>query len=101
MPDHVHWLFVLGESRTLQQVMHGFASFTSHRLSRFGRQTQCGFWQPEYYERWLRSCERTWATIEYVHNNPVRKGLCLEPEQWPWSTANPAYRGWIEEEYLL
>ena len=25
--------------------------------------------------------------IEYIHNNPVRRGLCLSPEDWLWSSA--------------
>ena len=101
MPDHLHWLFVLGGSRSLKEVMNGFGSFTSHALRPYCRPLGVRVWQAEYYERCLRRAERTWKTIEYAHNNPVRKGLCSHPEEWPWSTANPAYRGWIEEEYLL
>ena len=28
---------------------------------------------------------------EYIHNNPVRRGLVSRPEQWEWSSA-----GWYE-----
>jgi hypothetical protein len=28
------------------------------------------------------------AMIEYIHNNPVRRGLCAEPTDWIWSSAN-------------
>jgi putative transposase len=24
---------------------------------------------------------------EYMHNNPVRRGLCAKPEDWRWSSA--------------
>jgi hypothetical protein len=24
--------------------------------------------------------------LNYMHQNPVRRGLVLEPEQWPWSS---------------
>jgi REP element-mobilizing transposase RayT len=100
MPDHVHWTFVLGEERTLAQVLKGFASVTARRII-----GACGLvppvvWQEEYHDRRLRSDERCWATLEYDHANPVRAGLCVEPEQWPWSTAHPDYRAWIEEDYL-
>ncbi len=27
--------------------------------------------------------------VEYVHNNPVRKGYVRRPEYWIWSSANP------------
>jgi hypothetical protein len=25
--------------------------------------------------------------IEYIHNNPVRRGLCVNPTDWIWSSA--------------
>jgi hypothetical protein len=25
--------------------------------------------------------------IEYIHNNPVRRGLAGQPTDWPWSSA--------------
>jgi len=27
------------------------------------------------------------AVLKYVDENPVRAGLCLRPEDWPWSSA--------------
>jgi putative transposase len=27
-----------------------------------------------------------WEVSRYIHLNPVRAGLCLRPEQWPWSS---------------
>jgi len=24
--------------------------------------------------------------LRYMHRNPVKRGLVLEPEQWPWSS---------------
>jgi putative transposase len=27
------------------------------------------------------------AMIEYIHNNPVRRGLCVNPTDWIWSSA--------------
>ena len=100
MPDHVHWTFVLGEERTLGQVLKGFASVTSRQIIQACHLSPHVVWQDEYHEHRLRSDERTWATVDYDHENPVRAGLCAEPEEWPWSTANAEYRGWIEEEYL-
>ena len=34
------------------------------------------------------------AIIEYIHNNPVRRGLVERAEDWPWSSA----RDWAGEE---
>jgi len=100
MPDHVHWVFVLGEVRALDAVMRGFGSVTWQGFRR-----ACGagvgrVWEEDYHDHRLCSEERCWATIEYVHRNPVRKGLCARAEDWPWSTAHPRFRGWVEDSYL-
>jgi len=100
MPDHVHWTFALGESRALAQVMKGFASVTSRQIAKACRPNTATIWQQEYHDHRLRSEERCWETIEYDHENPVRRGVCRCAAEWPWSTANPEYRGWIEEELL-
>ena len=34
---------------------------------------------------------RVLAIIEYIHNNPVTRGLALRPEDWLWSSA----RAWL------
>jgi hypothetical protein len=28
-----------------------------------------------------------WTEIDYLHANPVRRGLCERPEEWFWSSA--------------
>ena len=57
-------------------------------------------WQEEYFDHRVLSDEGIQAIVEYVHANPVRKGLCSIPEDWPWSTANERFRGWIEVDYM-
>ena len=100
MPDHVHWVFILGESRSLDQVLKGFASVTSRQIIQAYGLTPHVVWQEEYHDHRLRSEEKTWAKVEYVHANPVRRGLCAGAEDWPWSTANPRFKGWVEEGFL-
>jgi putative transposase len=49
------------------------------------------FWQRGAgYDRNLWSPEKVWLAIDYIHLNPVEKGLCAQPDQWHWSSA-PAY----------
>ena len=100
MPDHVHWLFVLGRGRSLAQVMHGFSSVTWRRIAASHGQAVGKVWQAEYYDHRLRPEEMAWATVGYVHDNPVRRGLCANAEDWPWSSGNALFRGWIAAEHL-
>lgn len=43
----------------------------------------CGLWEAHL---WM-ACR-----INYIHVNPVRKGLCETPEDWPWTS----YRAYLD-----
>jgi putative transposase len=46
------------------------------------------FWQRGGgYDRNIVEPETAHQQIEYFHNNPVRRGLCLKPADWLWSSA--------------
>ena len=46
------------------------------------------FWQPGGgYDRNLTSAEAIWSAIEYIHENPVRRGLVETATDWLWSSA--------------
>ena len=46
------------------------------------------FWQRGGgYDRNLLHAGAVKAEIDYVHANPVRRGLCERPEEWPWGSA--------------
>ena len=95
MPDHVHWLLVLGRERTLDGVMYGFSSVTWQELAPLLRPGLRTFWQEGYHDHQLRAGEPIGKTATYIQANPVRKGLCGAAEEWPWSTACEPYSGWV------
>jgi putative transposase len=46
------------------------------------------FWQRGGgYDRNLFEPTAIYRQIDYIHANPVRRGLCERPEDWPWSSA--------------
>jgi putative transposase len=46
------------------------------------------FWQRGGgYDRNVFEPATVFEQIEYIHNNPVRRGLCASPEDWYWSSA--------------
>jgi putative transposase len=47
------------------------------------------FWQRGGggYDRNIVEPATVFQEIEYLHNNPVRRGLCTHPEDWLWSSA--------------
>jgi putative transposase len=47
------------------------------------------FWQRGGgYDRNVLSMQEMHEKIAYIHNNPVKAGLCAEAEHWPWSSAS-------------
>ena len=45
------------------------------------------FWQKRYYDFNVRSYRQFEQKVRYIHNNPVKRGLCDHPEDWPWSSS--------------
>jgi putative transposase len=46
------------------------------------------FWQRGGgYDRNIVWSEEIWEKIDYMHNNPVERGLSTRPEEWTWSSA--------------
>ena len=50
--------------------------------------THYRFWQRGGgYDRNVVEPKTVFQQIEYMHNNPVRRGLCDKAEDWHWSSA--------------
>ena len=49
-------------------------------------------WQSRFCDHALRTVKEYHETVEYVHLNPVRRGLVKRPEDWRWSSF-PEYAG--------
>ena len=45
------------------------------------------FWMREYWDRYIRDENHFHSTIAYIHDNPVKAGLCAYSYEWPWSSA--------------
>jgi hypothetical protein len=41
----------------------------------------------EYRDRYIRDDTHLRAVVAYIHDNPVKAGLCTTPASWPWSSA--------------
>ena len=45
------------------------------------------FWMRDYWDRFIRNEEHFYNVVKYIHENPVKAGLCNAPEEWRWSSA--------------
>lgn len=99
MPEHIHLLVWPIErefeiSKLLETVKTSVAKRAGNDLRRTSSATigasgqEFQFWQSgPGYDRNLDNDGTVWAAIDYIHRNPVRRGLCARIEDWPWSSA--------------
>ena len=85
MPNHVHALIEMLVT-PLMDVLHGWKSFTG-KAANLLLQREARFWQPEYFDRFIRDEEHFGKAVRYIENNPVKAGLAKSPEEWPFGSA--------------
>ena len=88
MPDHVHMIFTplrdsQGGTFGIAEIMNGIKGASAHTINKALNRTG-HVWQDESFDHILRSCERLQEKIQYICNNPVRKGLVKSEKEYPW-----------------
>ena len=106
MPTHLHLIAFDADhdSERLARTLADFRKFTGRHLSdhclRHGPKSfletlrhqatadrQRRFWQPSRHPEAIQG-ERFWKQkLDYLHDNPCRKGLVRSPEHWRYSSA--------------
>jgi len=82
MPDHVHTL-VGGASETSNMVKF-VEAFKQETAIEFVRRMRRPLWQFKYYDHILRGPDSADRVAWYIWMNPVRKGLCATPTEYPF-----------------
>ena len=90
MKNHVH-LIITPTGITLERAMQFIKGGFSHRLGEMERGTS-EVWQRGFTDHRLRDAEDFEHHREYIYLNPVRAGMCLRAEEYPYSSANPMYK---------
>ncbi|HXG17911.1 MAG TPA: DUF1156 domain-containing protein [Methylomirabilota bacterium] len=86
MPDHVHLLLQPKEQEpgqwwSLSDILHSIKSFTANQINKLLKH-EGRVWQDESFDRIVRDEEEFLEKWNYIRNNPVKRGLCSEPEAW-------------------
>lgn len=99
MPEHVHLLLGEPERRNpsvvMQALKQGFARRLLRKMRR--RDSRQGdlwdaalevghIWQRRFYDFVVFTEHKRAEKLSYMHQNPVKRGLALEPQQWAWSS---------------
>jgi REP element-mobilizing transposase RayT len=76
MPDHWHALLSFAVEERMSSIVGDWKRFQAGRSS-----IQ---WQDGYFDHRIRNEKELEEKSHYIRMNPVAKGLCARPEDWPW-----------------
>lgn len=113
MPDHFHgivwWDTTAKVGLTIGKIMQGIKGSSSRRIIEYyistGRRERLlpstrlhqdkphrrnprgKVWQDDYYDFNITTEKKLFEKLHYIHFNPVKAGLCRNPEDYPYSSA--------------
>ena len=76
MPDHLHWLFQLGDEEGLSPCVQRIKSLASKAIGP-------SLWQKGFHDRAVRKEDDLAAIARYIVANPVRAGLVSRTGAYP------------------
>jgi REP element-mobilizing transposase RayT len=82
MPDHVHWLFQLGDKSDLSSTIKRFKARSAHRVNHYLNR-QGTLWQKAFFDHALRQDEDLQGIARYIVANPLRAGLVEHVGDYP------------------
>jgi putative transposase len=101
MPEHVHLLVSEPPGSSPSIALQVLKQEVSRRLGKDHRppsESRIGvkfaeaqteeehFWQRRFYDFNVWSEKKFREKLEYMHANPVKRGLVVHPKDWPWSS---------------
>jgi putative transposase len=102
MPNHIHLVCVFSNPAKVSDYMRDFKKFTFAEIQRrliadgrndFLEQFRIGenkykIWKERFDDYAIRDVKSVQTKINYIHQNPVRKGLVTWPDEYFYSSAS-------------
>lgn len=86
LPNHYHLLVQTDRLAELRAELGRFHGRTSFRWNGADDQRGRQVWH-NCLDRGIKSHRHFWASVNYVHHNPVHHGYAEKWQDWPWSSA--------------
>jgi putative transposase len=101
MPEHVHLLIGEAPKATPSVVLHRLKLRVAKRMRGRKRRSPAGqialpfeqlneqpraFWQARFHDFNVYSSKKEKEKLNYMHANPVKRGLVNHPADWAWSS---------------
>jgi len=91
MPEHVHLLFTPAHNVTLEHAVQLIKGGYSHEFGiTFGKHKEV--WQRGFTDHRIRDARDFEAHVEYIHQNPVKRGLVEKPSDYRYCSAFPGFK---------
>ena len=107
MPNHAHYILSSEKPKSLSNIMRDFNTHTSRQITALlhedrkasmlrvfrraakldGRGNDYKVWQEGFHPITLETEDFMVQKLDYLHENPVRKGYVEDPEHWKYSSA--------------
>jgi putative transposase len=91
LPNHYHALLKTDRIRELRHALGQFHGRSSFRWNDEDESRGRKVWH-NCFERPMKSERHFWATLNYIHHNPVHHGYVDRWQDWPWSSAKEFLR---------
>ena len=85
MPEHVHLLLSEPKDGNLSTVLQVVKQRSARIIKRSDEQRS--FWQTRFYDFNVYTKAKQVEKLNYMHENPVNRGLVDSPTSWRWSSA--------------
>jgi putative transposase len=70
---------------TISRVMESIKVSSTRHINKL-RADRGVLWQGRFFDRALRTVKEYHEKVEYIHLNPVKRGLVTKQEEWKWSS---------------
>ncbi len=103
MPNHFHSIISMDNPKRIPHVIRDFKRHTSQKISEYLLEFNEKFyvnwiqpfygkkinnvWQEGYHPVLIKSEKWFYQKLNYIHDNPVRKGYVEKPDYWKYSSA--------------
>lgn len=85
LPNHYHLLLHIDSMARLGETIRKMHSRIATRVNGLAGKRGRRVWY-RHTDRRMRSAAHYWATVNYIHGNPVKHGYVREQDDWPWSS---------------
>lgn len=97
LPNHYHISIDTPDLSLVSEILRKGHSHLATTVNGLQKQRGRKVWY-RFTDRIIRNESHYWATLNYIHYNPIKHGYAEKMSDWPWSSVHEYYETWGEEK---